>query len=386
MAMKIAMIGQKGIPSIYGGIEKHVEQLSVRLAEKGHFVYVYTRPYYTPKNKKKFAGVNLISLPTLHTKHLDAIGHTFIATINAIFKKVDIIHFHGVGPSLLIFIPRLLKPKIKVIATFHCIDRQHQKWGMFAKLMLWLGEKMMVKFGHEVIVVSKTIQNYCYEAYSYNANYIPNGIDVVQNLKASIIEHKFGLAGDDYILLVSRLIPHKGVQYLISAYQKIKTDKKLVIVGDSSFTDTYVAKLKFLADNNPNIIFTGWQSGETLAELFSNAYVYVQPSESEGLPISVLEAAVYGKCVLASDIPANLEIVGQCGLSFANKDIKDLKEKLEALLKNPEMVAKTGKYARKFVLENYNWHDIAENINSLYKNVLNKEANEPNKTFCAVER
>jgi glycosyltransferase involved in cell wall biosynthesis len=257
---------------------------------------------------------------------------------------------------------------------------------MFAKLMLWLGEKMMVKFGHEVIVVSKTIQNYCYEAYSYNANYIPNGIDVVQNLKASIIEHKFGLAGDDYILLVSRLIPHKGVQYLISAYQKIKTDKKLVIVGDYSFTDTYVAKLKFLADNNPNIIFTGWQSGETLAELFSNAYVYVQPSESEGLPISVLEAAVYGKCVLASDIPANLEIVGQCGLSFANKDIKDLKEKLEALLKNPEMVAKTGKYARKFVLENYNWHDIAENINSLYKNVLNKEANEPNKTFCAVER
>lgn len=384
--MKIAMIGQKGIPTKYGGIEKHVEELSIRLAQKNNEVYVYTRPYYTNKDKKNYQGVHLISLPSIHTKHLDAISHTFLATMHAIFNNYDIIHFHGVGPSLLTFIPKLLKPKTKIVATFHCIDRQHQKWGFFAKLMLWLGEKAICWFADEVVAVSKTIQNYCYEAYNRDSCYIPNGISAVQNIKPSLIEHKYNLKGNDYILLVTRLIPHKGVQYLISAYQEIKTNKKLVIVGDSSFTDDYVKKLKILANHNPNIIFTGWLSGQILSELYSNAYLYVQPSESEGLPISVLEAASYGKCVLASDIPANLEIVSECGISFVNKNINDLADKLNYLLREPLLVEKTGKYAKKFVLKNYNWQDISENTNNLYKNLLHKETTVIKESFCPAGR
>lgn len=384
--MKIAMIGQKGMPTKYGGIEKHVEELSVRLAQKNNEVYVYTRPYYTNKDKRNFQGVHLISLPSIHTKHLDAISHTFLATMHAIFNNYDIIHFHGVGPSLLTFLPKLLKPKTKIVATFHCIDRQHQKWGTFAKLMLWLGEKAICRFADEVVAVSKTIQNYCYEAYNRDTCYIPNGISAVQNIKPSLIQKKYNLNGNDYILLVTRLIPHKGVQYLISAYQKIKTNKKLVIVGDSSFTDDYVKKIKNLAKNNPNIIFTGWLSGQILSELYSNAYLYVQPSESEGLPISVLEAASFGKCVLASDIPANLEIVSECGISFVNKNINDLSDKLNYLLREPFIVEKTGKYAKKFVLKNYNWQDIVENTNNLYKNLLAKETAVIKESFCPAGR
>lgn len=371
--MKIAMIGQKGIPSIYGGIEKHVEELSIRLAEQGNSITAYTRLYYTPKNKKVYKGVKLVSLPSIHTKHLDAISHTFLATIHALWNNNDIIHYHGVGPSLLAFIPRILKPRVKVFSTFHCLDRQHQKWGCFARFMLLLGEKATCRFAHKVIAVSKTIKDYCYEAYQREAVYLPNGVAPMQSVKPSIIKQKFGLAGNDYIAVVSRLIPHKGIHYLISAYQQLKTDKKLVIVGDSYFTDNYVKRLKNLSKGDENIIFTGFQTGATLAELFGNAYLYVQPSESEGLPISVLEASAYGKCVLASDIPANLEIVRECGLSFANKDIQDLTQKLNFLLKHPEEVEKTGKYARKYVLEHYNWEDIVKQTQILYHSATVKE-------------
>lgn len=372
--MKIAFIGQKGIPAIYGGIERHVEELSTRLASLGYDITVYTRPYYTAPEKRLYQGVNLVSLPTLKSKHLDAITHTFLATLHALRHGVMIFHYHGVGPALLCWMPRLLKPKARVVVTFHCLDRQHQKWGLIARLVLWLGEVLTCRFAHEVITVSHTLQNYAYEVYKRETQYIPNGISHVTNLKPSIIKEKFGLQGKDYILVVARLIRHKGIHYLIKAFQNINPELKLVIVGDSSFTDDYVKQLKQLAQNDQRVIFTGFQSGQTLAELFSNAYIYVHPSESEGLPIAVLEAAVYGNCVLASDIPANLEIVKYCGLSFKNKNVEDLTEKLRLLLEHPEEVERTGKEARKYVLENYNWQDIAGHTDKLYHNLFVPES------------
>ena len=365
--MKIAMIGQKGIPAIYGGIERHVEELSARLVESGLDITAYTRPFYTPTDKKSHRGIKLISKKSLHSKHFDAISHTLVSTIDAIKKDFDVYHFHAVGPALLSFIPRIFKPKAKVLVTFHCIDRQHQKWGKFARIMLWLGEWASCKFAHEVITVSKTLRHYCYEVYNRKTTYIPNGISVMQVQQPSIIEKEFGLKKDGYITVVCRLVQHKGIHYLIEAYNQLKNpEKKLVIVGDTAFTDEYVARLKAMAKGNPNIIFTGYQSGRALQELFSNAYLYVHPSESEGLPIAILEAAAYGKCILASDIPANLEVVKDCGLVFENKNIDDLKEKLEMLLMAPEELEKTGRNARKYVLKNYNWDDIAKQTKNLY--------------------
>jgi len=367
--MKIAFIGQKGIPAVYGGIERHVEELSLRLVESGHDITVYTRPHYTSLQKNKHQGIKLISLPSIHTKNLDAISHTFIASIHAIFSGYNLIHYHGVGPALLCWLPRLLKPRVKVVATFHCIDRQHQKWGKLARFMLWLGEWMICKFAHEVITVSRALHDYTYEVYGRETNYIPNGINQVQNIPASQIKEQFNLNGQDYILAVSRLVRHKGMQYLIRAFRQIPTNLKLVIVGDSAFTDDYVAELKDLAKGDERIIFTGFQSGRVLAELYSNAFVYVHPSESEGLPIVVLEAASYGNCVLASDIPANREIVKYCGLSFNNKDVVDLRQKLQTLILNPAEVAATGKVAREFVLKHFNWQDIGLATDQLYRRI-----------------
>ncbi len=367
------MIGQKGIPSTQGGVEKHVQELAVRLAEFDYDVVAYTRPWYTPKRKTSFQKVRLKSLPTVNSKHLDAITHTFISIVHAAFKeKVDVFHIHAVGPALLAWLPRLLRPQAKVLVTFHCIDRQHQKWGRLARFMLWAGEWSTMKFAHEVIAVSRTLQQYAYEVYKRSVKYVPNGIHQVQNKPASIIKQQFDLEPNSYIVMIARLVRHKGAHYLIEAYNKLETDKKLVIVGGSAFTDDYVEEVNRLAASNDNIIMTGFQSGQALEELFSNAYCYVLPSESEGLPIALLEAASYGRAILASDIPANLEITEQCGLSFENTNVEDLKAKLEYLLAEPEIVEQVGKEARKYVLENYEWNDIVKDTMKIYNALPNK--------------
>lgn len=361
----------------FGGVEKHVERLAVGLAEKGHEVFVYTRPWYTPKSLKTYKGVKLISLRSIRTKNFDAITHTFRACLDALKRKYDIIHFHGVGPSLLAWIPRLFKPSVKVIITFHCIDRQHQKWGFFARLALYLGELTAVKFAHDTITVSKTLQMYCSHKYNADTLYVPNGIDLPRKIAADEIVRKFGLKKHGYILFLSRLIKHKGAQYLIDAYDQIKTDKKLVIAGGSAFTEDYIKKIKEQAKDNPNIIFTGNVRGGSRLwqELYSNAYLMVHPSESEGLPIVVLEGMSFGLPVLVSDIPENMEAIsGGFGFSFINTNVKDLKDKLQYLLDCPELVEKVGADARAHVDKNYNWKDIINSVEKVYQDVLENHA------------
>ncbi|MDD5567291.1 MAG: glycosyltransferase family 4 protein [Patescibacteria group bacterium] len=366
------MIGQKGIPALYGGVERHVEELAVRLAKRGHKVAVYTRPNYTSSRKKNYRGVSLVSLPSLPTKHFDAISHTFFATVHAMFQDYDIIHYHSGGPSLLSILPRIFRPSVKVIGTFHSIERRHQKWGWFARLVLRLGEWACVTFPHQTIAISRPLQKYCFKTYGKKTIYIPNGIsgEFTRSKKARVITKQFGLMTDQYILTVARLIPPKGIHYLIEAYRRLNTRKRLVIAGDSAHTDGYVKKLKELAAGDPRIVFTGFQSGKTLAELYSNAYLFVLPSEIEGLPLALLEAAGFGRCSLASNIPENLEVLRVnkevIGYVFKNKNVKDLQIKLTELLKRPEEMKKIGKHARQVVLQHFNWHTIARQTEKLY--------------------
>lgn len=367
--MKIAFIGQKGIPALAGGVEHHVEELARRLAKTGsNEVLVYTRPWYTAKNLAYTEGVRLVSLPSLHSKHFDAISHTFVALLHASLKeRPDIIHIQAVGPALLAWLPRLLCPQAKVIVTFHCIDRQHQKWGSVAKLMLWLGEWLAMRCAHEVIAVSKNLQQYAYELYGRRVHYIPNGVAEMTARPASIITQQFDLEDDNYILMVARLVPHKGAHHLIRAFKNITTDKKLVIVGDTAFTYDYGAMLKDLAKHDSRIIFTGLQTGKVLAELYSNAYSVVLPSESEGLSIVLLEAAAYGKAIIASDIPANLEVMQPVGLSFPTGNVMALQAALDTVLSRPDMVEDLGRRARLTILNQYHWNDVTRKTQELYQ-------------------
>lgn len=366
------MIGQKGIPAIFGGIERHVDELSRGLAELGLEVFVYCRPWYSKGHEEQINGVHLIYTPSLKTKHLDAISHTFLSIIHACRSGFEIIHIHGVGPALLSWLPKILRPSTKVVVTFHCIDRKHQKWGFIARAMLRLGEWSACRFADRTITVSRTLNQYCSEAYDSMTQYIPNGVRM-QNPADTEYLKKFGLEPKEYIIMVSRLVRHKGAHYLIDAYKTLKFrnpeiigNKKLVIVGDSAFTDDYVKELHEMAAGDESIVFTGFQNGEPLNALFGNAYALVHPSESEGLPIALLEAMGWGLPVIASDIPENMEVVSEAGISFENKNVEDLIRKLETYLPQTENLKELGARAKIFVNEKYNWKDICRDISGLY--------------------
>lgn len=374
--MKIAMIGQKGMPALYGGIERHAEELAAELVKQGHDVFAYAREWYTPAELKLHRGINIVHTPTVKTKHLDAIVHTLTATIHALRQKPDVIHYHGVGPSLMSWLPRVFSPRTKVIATFHCIDRYHQKWGVFARLMLWLGERAACVFPHETIAVSKTIQNYCVNEYRKTPVYNPNGVIVEANPGTAPLL-KWQLTPNKYLIMVSRLVKHKGAHYLIEAWQRARAEApellkemKLVIVGGSAFTDDYVRMLKKMAEADKTIIFTDWQSGENLNSLYANALMLVHPSENEGLPITVLQAMSFGRPALVSDIPEHQEVITDGRCWTANASVFSLAKKIIELVQNPAYLEEAGKENLQTVKKNYQWQDIAKRTVAIYESEL----------------
>jgi glycosyltransferase involved in cell wall biosynthesis len=370
--MKVAFIGQKGIPAKFGGIERHVEELTVRLAGLGVESYVYTRPWYTDKGRTGYKGVHLISLPSINTKHLDAISHTFFATLHAVWMGVDVIHYHGVGPSLLAFLPKLLFSKAQVVTTFHCIDRFHQKWGWFARKMLFLGEWAANKFADKTIVVSRGLQQYCKNVFENDTVYNPNGVMLHQEPvdEDYNVLSELNIEANEYFIFIARLVKHKGAHHVIKAFKQLDTNKKLLIVGASAFTDSYAQSLHTLAADDSRVVFAGARSGGQLRVLFENAYTMVHPSESEGLSIAVLEGMAYGKCVIASDIPENAEILEGHGVMFENTNVDQLAQSIQWALNNPTELTELGQIARKHVDKYYNWAKIAKHTQKIYKKLV----------------
>ncbi|MDA3840199.1 MAG: glycosyltransferase family 4 protein [Patescibacteria group bacterium] len=368
--MKIAFIGQKGIPAIMGGVERHVEEVAVRLATQGNEVVVYTRPNYTDEKLEEYKGVKLISFRSVPTKHLDAISHTFASIFHAVRKDYDVVHFHSIGPSSLIWVFKILSPRTPIVATFHSRDYFHKKWGIIARTYLKISEFLLCKSADVVIAVSRGIAEFASKKYNINPKYIPNGITMPSAKEAQEIK-KWGLEKGNYILAVTRLIRHKGIHYLIDAFNELDTDKKLVIVGSGFHSDDYVKELSRKAAKNENIIFTGAQQGNILNELFSNAYLFSQPSEAEGLSIALLEGMSYGLPVLVSDIIENKEVIENTGFKFISKSVVDLKARLEILLEM-ENIEEYGVLARKRVDKYYNWDTITEDLSHLYKKTILK--------------
>jgi glycosyltransferase involved in cell wall biosynthesis len=371
--MKIFLIGQKGIPAKNGGVEKHVENLAVRLANYNHEVFVYARNNYQTEKISKYRGVNIITLPSIGTKNLDAISHTFFACLDLIlFRKPDVVHFHSVGPSSLLLFIKIFRPNLKIVFTYHCQDYRHQKWGKIARWYLKFGEMIGCRFSDKTITISKELQKYAKEVYQIDTAYIPNGAEQVTESGSNQLA-AFDLEKEEYLVSISRLVRHKGIHYLIEAYQGLTTNKKLVIVGDGAFTDEYVAEIKKLAGTNKNIIFTGNQSGQVLSQLYVNAYAFVQPSEYEGLSVALLEAMSFGLPCVVSDIEANLEATGENALVFKNKNSEDLKNKLNELLTKPELAKTLGQKLQERASTEYNWDTIAQNTEILYNQLITKK-------------
>jgi glycosyltransferase involved in cell wall biosynthesis len=373
--MKIAFIGQKGIPVESGGVERRVEEVATRMAHIGHEVFVYARNNYCPKRISRYKDVNLIYLPSIPTKNLSAISHTFLAVMHSLFQDYDVIHFQAPGPSTLCWIIKLFKRKTALVATFNSRDSQHQKWGRFARFYLNLGERIISKVPDKTIVVSEILHNYVKDEFNSGSVIIHNG-SAVEEIENSDQIKKWDLEEKKYFLTVNRLVRHKNVHHLIQAFKnlyvgnRIPKDFKLVITGDGAFTDEYVDYVKDLSRDCENIIFTGNQTGEILAQLFYHSYTFVQPSEAEGLSNALLEAMGYGIAPIISDIAENIKPVQQNGIVFRKGSIFDLEEKMALAVKNPKAMKIMGEKAKQFVKCNYNWEINTEQTLELYKEVL----------------
>lgn len=371
--MKIAMLGHKRIPSREGGVEIVVEELATRMVNKGHEVTCYNRggKHVLDKNqnvekKKEYKGVKLKAVWTIDKKGLAAMTASFFATISALFSKADVVHYHAEGPCAWMWIIKFFSRK-RVVATIHGLDWQRAKWSGFATKYIKHGEKVAVKYADEIIVLSKAVQDYFKREYNRKTVFIPNGVSKPEILKADIISKKYKLKKDDYILFLGRIVPEKGIHYLIDAYNKIKTNKKLVIAGSASDTDTYFQELKEKSKDNKNIIFTGFVQGKELDELYSNAYLYSLPSDLEGMPLSLLEAMSYGSCCLTSDIPECATVMEDKGITFKKSDIKDLTKVLQKLCDDKELVNRYKKEAQAYILNKYNWDEVVDKTLDLYK-------------------
>lgn len=369
--LDIVMLGLKGLPvrADSGGVERHVEELASRLVDRGHRVTAYVRPRFTTTKEATYRGIDLARSPSIPTKNLDTVTHTLWASLAVLFRKADIIHYHGVGPATFAWIPRLFKPRARVVVTFHSIDRLHPKWSLPARIYLRFGEWAAVRFPHATIAVSRIIRQYCREKLGVEVDHVPNGA-AVDGYPGSDLLSQWGLEPGSYILTVARLVRQKGIHHLIEAYDGFENEKKLVVVGAAGFGGEYPEYIRRLSEGNSSIIFTGFQTGTALKQLFANAYLYIHPSEAEGLPVSVLEAMAAGRCVLVSDIPENVEPIDHSGLTFINADVADLRNKIRMLLNHPEIVSERGERARSWVASEYDWDKIAERTETIYRRIL----------------
>ena len=374
--MRIAMIGHKRIPSREGGVEVVVDELSVRMAAKGHRVDAYNRyghhvsgkkydQEYGWKGRKYYKGIRVYIVPTFRRSSLNAIVYTFFATIMALFHPYDVIHYHAEGPCAMLWLPHFLKRKI--VVTIHGLDWQRAKWGNFASYVIKFGERMAAKYADEVIVLSDNVRQYFMDTYQRQVTYIPNGISRPALQGCSIIGEKYGLTRDGYFLFLARIVPEKGLHYLIEAFYELDTDKKLVIAGGSSQAFGYMEQIHQMAAKDERILMTDFVQGQVLEELYANAYAFVLPSDVEGMAMTLLEAMSYGTCCLVSDIRENTEVVEDRAFTFRKGNVQDLRRQLAYLLEHPEEVRQKGAESADFICGKYDWDDVTEQTLALYE-------------------
>ena len=380
--MKIAMLGHKRIPSREGGVEIVVEELAKRMVSLGHTVTVYNRKgkhvsgvveeNANHAKEYRYEGIEVKTVWTLPNKSLNAIVYSFLATIKAMCSDADVIHFHAEGPCAMLPLAKLSGKRC--VATIHGLDWQRAKWGGFATRFLLYGEKMAAKYADEIIVLSKGVQDYFTETYKRQTIMIPNGINSPKWQQAQIIEEKYGLKKDGYLLFLARLVPEKAAHTLIEAYEKSDVDLPLVIAGGSSHSSEYEMQIRDMAKKSAKrIITTGFVQGRELEELYSNCALYILPSEIEGMPLSLLEAMSYGCLCLTSDIKENANVTGECGLHFRKGDVNSLVQELDEAVCNLEELRKQEKYHSSYiqeaVLKKYDWDDVVKRTLICYKGI-----------------
>lgn len=363
--MRVAMLGAKAVPAI-GGVAHYVEEVGARLARRGYEVTVYCRPHFLGDERGDYRGMRRVVTAGVRGKYLDALTHTATATLHALASDYDIVHIHGAAPSVFSGLLQL-RPNAHIVTTLHGLDWTGSKWGGLASNLMRAAAHFGTHTSDEIVAVSRWVADQSLLHLNREAVFIPTGVTPLDPVPAEEML-ELGIEPGAYVFCASRLVREKGVHHLLEAWREVQAPLQLVIAGDCPYRDRYVHQLHSLADDR--VIFAGYVKGRLLQELFSNARLYVQPSENEGLPIAVLEALSYGRCVLASDIPQNREALGPCGFTFRNKQPDDLARCLQELTDAPATLDEQYQKARDYVRRERSWELTTDRHEELYERLL----------------
>jgi glycosyltransferase involved in cell wall biosynthesis len=362
--LKIAFIGGRGVGGTYSGIETYYEEVGSRLAQRGHAVTAYCRNHFTPK-VSLYRGIHVRRLPSLRSKHLETISHSVLCTLDCLFRPFDIIQYHAIGSAPLSLLPRLAGRT--TILSVRGLDWQRAKWGNFARRFLKFGEWASARCPTATVVVSRTLQQHYSAVHGRTPYFIPNAVVPCAPRPVNRIA-RYGLEKDRFILFSGRLSPEKGVDVLLEAMRPFRGRIKLALAGGSSYSDGYIDDLRRSAWDD--VLFLGSVDRETMQELYSNCYAYVLPSVMEGLSISLLEALSYGTCIVATDIPENLEVIGSSALCFPPGNVAALRSLLQRILDSPECVHEYRRRAVQHAHAQADWDEVARQTESFYYQLL----------------
>ena len=381
--VRVAFIGGRGVISKYSGIESYYEQAGRELVQMGHEVTVYCRSYFTPA-MKQHNGMRVLRLPTIRSKHLETVIHTILSTLHATFSRYDVVHYHALGPALFSFIPRLAGKK--TVVTVQGLDWQRKKWGWMASRVLRWGEAAAVALPNATMVVSKTLQQYYWSKHKRPTSFIPNGAAILPRSGSTRLA-QWGLSPENYVLFLGRFSPEKNCHLLITAFESLSTEMKLVLAGGSSYSDGYAQSLQ--QHQSERVRLLPWVSGGDLEELLSNAALFVLPSDLEGLSLALLDAMAAGVCVLTSDVPENKEVVAGAGFTFRRGNQFDLARMLNLLIRNPGFRHEAGAKGLQRIQSQYLWPDIARSIEDVYYDILGwrRDADSlPSRTVATISK
>ena len=364
--MRIAILGTRGIPANYGGFETFAQELGIRLAARGHDVTVYCRKANQPEPLRAFRGVRLAVLPSIRTKYLDTLSHTLFSTVHLFLRGVDIAYYCNVANSCFAWIPRLRWAK--TVLNTDGLEWERSKWNWAGKTFYRLSERLASRLPIVLVSDSRVIQEYYRSRLGAPSEFVAYGANIVERGFGRERLSEFGVEPGKYFLYVSRLEPENNAHVVIEAFEGVRANMKLAIVGSAPFAKRYIAQLK--ATNDERIVFPGGVYGDACKALQANAYVYVNAMEVGGTHPAILEAMGAGNCVLVSDIAYNQETVAEAGLTFRSKNAKDLREKMQWLVDNPEEVARHGQEAVERVRREYSWDRVADEYEALFARLV----------------
>ena len=368
---RIAVLGCKGLP-FPGGIETIMMEIGRRFVRCGYGFDVFVRRHYMRKHGKikHYDGIELHYSIGLHTKHMDAISHSFSAMFKVLLGRYDIVYFNAIGITLLAGIPKLFGRK--VIVQVHGLDFRRAKWGLIARLWLRLSCYTTVWFADRILCVSRVDKRYFDQRFGVDCVYIPNGMRPVEPSAANRIYQRWGLERGKFVLFMARLVPEKGCHLILEAFKGLNTDKRLVVAGSDFHGSGYAARLKRSAGDD--VLFAGFVEGELKRELLSNAFCFVLPSLLEAMPLSLLEAMGYGRCIIASDLEEIRDILQSDGIYFRTGSVADLRRRLSEVLSDPESAISRGRSLQRRVRAFHDWDrlfdaylQVVENIASSFR-------------------